>query len=76
MRPRKPIAAAAHRTKLDKVQVAVRREAAGTEADPFDEAMVAAVLGVAETMKAEAVALADVETQLGKLGRSATATGR
>ena len=70
MRPRKPIGTAAHRAKLDEVQMAVRREAEGTEADPFDDAMLAAVIGVAEAMEMEAVALADLETQLGKLARA------
>ena len=50
--------------------MAVQREAAGAEADPFDDAMLAAVLGAAEVMKMETVALADLETQIGKLARA------
>ena len=69
---RKTIDAAGTRARLGDIQVAVRREADGAEADPFDEAMIAAVLGAAEAMKAEAVALAGLGTQLGKLGREAT----
>ncbi len=65
----KTIDAAAHRAKLDDLQVAIRREANGAEADPFDEAMIAAVLGVAEMMKAESVTLAAVEVRQGKLAR-------
>ncbi len=45
----------------------VRRKAESAEADPFDEAMIAAVLGVAEMMKAEADALAAVAVRQGKL---------
>ena len=47
----------------------MRREAEGAEADPFDDALVAAVLGAAETMKAEVAALAEVEARLGRLAR-------
>ena len=68
---RKAIDAAGTRAQLGDLQVAVRREANGAEADPFDEAMIAAVLGVAEMMKAETVALADLEAQFGKLARNA-----
>ena len=57
--------------RLGDLQVALRHEADGAEADPFDEAMIAAVLGVAEMMKAETVALADLEAQFGKLARNA-----
>ena len=68
---RKTINAAGTRAKLDELQAAVRREAAGTEADPFDEAMMAAVLGLAEAMETEADALAEIEARLGKLVRRA-----
>ncbi len=71
MRPRKPIRAAAHRAKLDELQAAIRREADAAEADPFDEAMVAAVVGLADALKAEADALAEIEARLGKLERRA-----
>ena len=69
LRSRKTIDAAGTRARLGDMQVAVRREADGAEADPFDEAMIAAVLGVAEMMKAEADALAAVAVRQGKLAR-------
>ena len=69
LRPRKTIDPEATRTRLDDLGSALRREAEGAEADPFDEAMVAAVLGAAEAMKAEAAALSEVEGRLGKLAR-------
>ncbi len=69
LRSRKTIDADGTRAQLGDLQVAVRREANGAEADPFDEAMIAAVLGVAEAMKAEAEALAAVAVRQGKLAR-------
>ncbi len=69
MRPRIPVGTAPHRAKLYDIVAAVRREADGAEADPFDEAMIAAVLGAAEAMKAEADALAAVAVRQGKLAR-------
>ena len=71
LRSRKTIDAAGTHTRLGNLQVAVRREADSAEADPFDEAMIAAVLGAAEALKAETVALADLEAQFGKLARNA-----
>ena len=69
MTQRKTIDPKATRIRLDEIGAAVRREAESAEADPFDEAMVAAVLGVAEAMKGEAAALSEVEDHLGKLVR-------
>ena len=67
LRSRKTTNAAGTRTKLDELAAEVRREAEGAEADPFDEAMVAAVAGVAEAMKVQADALVEIETRLGRL---------
>ena len=69
LRPRKTIDAAGTRARLDELQTIVRREAEGAEADPFDDAMVAAVAGAAEAMKAGADALAEAEARIGKLAR-------
>ena len=69
LRSRKTIDVAYTHTQLGALQAAVRREAESAEADPFDEAMIAAVLGVAEMMKAEADALAAVAVRQGKLAR-------
>ncbi len=71
LRSRMIIDAAGTRARLDELQAAVRREADAAEADPFDEAMVAAVLGVADVMKAEADALAEIEARMGKMERRA-----
>ncbi len=71
LRSRKTIDADGTRAQLGDLQVAVRREADSAEADPFDEAMIAAVLGAAEALKAETVALADLEALFGKLARNA-----
>ena len=70
MRPRKPIGAAAHRAKLDELQAAIRREADAAEADAFDDAMVAAVVGLADAMKAEADAFAEIEVRLARITRT------
>ncbi len=69
LKPRKTIDAGATRAKLDDLADAVRREAGRAEADPFDDAMLAAVTGIAEAMKAEAEALAEIEAWIGKLTR-------
>ena len=69
LRSRKTIDADGIRAQLGDLQVAVRREANGAEADPFDEAMIAAVLGAAEALKAAADALAAVAVRQGKLAR-------
>ncbi len=69
LRPRKTIDAGANRAKLDDFMVAVQREAEGAESDPFDDAMVTAVVGIEEATKAEAGALADLEARLGRLAR-------
>ena len=63
LRSRKTIDAAGTRAKLDDVVVTLRREADAAEADPFDEAMVAAVVGLADALKAEADALAEIEAR-------------
>ena len=69
LRPKKTIDPEATRISLDEIGAAVRREAESAEADPFDEAMVAGVLGTIEAMKAEAAALNKLEDRLGKLVR-------
>lgn len=56
-------------TSLDSLIAAIQREAEGAEADPFDEAMVAAVAGAAEAMRAEASDLDALHRRLLKLSR-------
>ncbi len=63
--------AASTRAKLDRFAAAVRREAEGAEADPFDSAMAAALDGSAEVLKAEADAFAELKARLGRLARRA-----
>ena len=69
LRSRKTIDAAGTRARLDDVVVTLRREADAAEADPFDEAMIAAVLGLAEAMQTEADALAELEVRLARITR-------
>lgn len=69
LRSRKTIGAGATLARLDDLAAHVRREAEGAEADPFDDAMLAAVAGLAEAMKAEASALAELEAGLQKADR-------
>ena len=71
LKSRKTIDAAGTQATLDDVVVTLRREADAAEADPFDQAMIAAVLGAAEALKAAADALAELEMHLGKLARNA-----
>ena len=71
LRPRKTIDAVTTCAKLDELQAAVRREVDRAEADPFDDAIVAAVAGLVDAMKSEADALAEVEARLGKATRRA-----
>lgn len=71
LRSRTTINAAGTRARLDALHATIQREAEGAEADPFDDAMLAAVAGVVEALKAEADALAEVEARLGKVARKA-----
>ncbi len=71
MRRRKTIDTTYTRAKLGELQAAVHRERNAAEADPFDEAMVAAVVGLADAMKAEADALAEIDGRLGRMARRA-----
>ncbi len=70
-RPRTAIDADNTPRRLDCLTAAAHREAEGAEADPFDDAMMAALASVAEALKAEADALAELEARLGKLAQRA-----
>ncbi len=65
LKPRKTIDAGATRAKLDDLVGAVRREVEDVESGPSDDAMLAAVVGIAEALKAEA----ELEARLGRLAR-------
>ena len=69
LRPRKTIDAAATAARLDGLQAAVRSEEEGVEMDPFDDAMVTAVLGAAEALETGTVTLAEIEARVEKLAR-------
>ena len=71
LRPRKTIDAKSTARTLDDLADALRREAEQSELDPYDEALLGAVLGLMEATKAQAVAVAGVEGQLGKVARRA-----
>lgn len=62
---------ATHHMKLGDLVSRLRIEGALTQADPFDDAMVAAVTGVAVALAAEADALKKLEARLGRLARRA-----
>ena len=70
LRPRKTADAAGRRARLDDLVAALQREALASDHDPFDDAMVAAVVGLAEAMKAETDAFANAQARLGRLVRS------
>lgn len=69
--PRTP--AAAETKKLKDLAAAVQHEADGTETDPFDRALVAGVVGLAERLEAES---ADVKALRGRMVRLARQTSR
>ena len=69
LRPRKTVDAAGRRARLDDLVATLGKEVDSSEPDPFDDAMVAAVNGLAEAMKAEMDALADAEARLGRVAR-------
>ena len=75
LRPRKTIDDADTRARLDGLQDAVRREAEGAEADPFDAAMVAAVTGALDALKAEAGVLAEAEAWMARTSKKVTRSG-
>ncbi len=70
-RSRTIVDAADTSARLDRLAAAVKSEADGAESDPFDDAMVAAVVGIAEAMQADGTALAELEARLGRLARRA-----
>ena len=67
MIPRTP--ASVQVPKIDGLAAAVRHEAQDAEADPFDDAMVAGVAGLAETMRAESVELVALRGLMVRLAR-------
>ena len=72
LRSRKMLDAAGTRAKLDELVANLRRQALASDHDPFDDAMVAAVIGAADAMKAETDALAHTEARLDRLARKRT----
>ena len=71
LRPRKTIDAKSTARTLDELAGALRREAEQPELDPYDDALLAAVLGLLEATKAQAAAVAGAEARLGKVARRA-----
>ena len=71
LRPRTTTDTADTYAKLDDTVSRLRIEGALAEADPFDDAMTAAVAGAAEALKSEAGALADLDARFGRLARRA-----
>ena len=71
LRPRRTIDAKSTARKLDDLAGELRREAEQSELDPYDEALLAAVLGLIEAMKTQAAAVAGAEARLCKVARRA-----
>lgn len=69
LRARKTIDAASTRARLDELQATIGREVEGAEADPFDDAMLAAVFGAAEAIKGEADVLEEARKRIARLAR-------
>ena len=67
--PRRSPDLAADHARLDDLVATLRREVAGAEVDPFDDAMVAAVAGLAEVTAQQAQAMADLERRMRRLIR-------
>ena len=65
--------AAAETKKLKDLAAAVQHRANGTETDPFDRALVAGVVGLAERLQAES---ADLEALRSRMVRLARQTAR
>ncbi|MGI3902343.1 MAG: hypothetical protein ACRYGP_02795 [Janthinobacterium lividum] len=65
----KPLDAASERLRLDELTAALRRETETADADPFDDALVAAVVGAADAMKAEGAAMEAVRKRIVRLAR-------
>ncbi|MGI3899784.1 MAG: hypothetical protein ACRYGP_17630 [Janthinobacterium lividum] len=65
----KPLDVSSELLSLDGLMATLRHEVGKADADPFDNALVAAVVGAADAMKAESVALAEMKKRLGKTER-------
>ena len=70
LRPRKTADAARISLKLIELQAALQREAVNAESDPFDDALVAAVAGLVETMKVEGAAMEEARKRIVRLARA------
>ena len=55
---------------LDGLMASLRNETEKADADPFDDALVAAVVGVADAMKAEGAALEAARKRINSLAKS------
>ncbi len=55
--------------KLEGLAATVKREVEGAEADPFDDAMMAGVLGLTEAMRAESTELEVLRGRMVRLAR-------
>ena len=60
---------AAETKKLKGIAAAIRHEADGTETDPFDHALVAGVVGLAERLQAESADLEALRSRMVRLAR-------
>ena len=65
----KPLDVSSELLSLDGLVAALRHETEKADADPFDDALVAAVVGAAEAMKAEGAALEAARKRIVRLAR-------
>ena len=65
----KPLDVASELSKLDDLMASLRQETEKADADPFDDALVATVLGAADAMKAEAAAFEEARKRIVRLAR-------
>ena len=65
----KPLNVASELLRLDDLMASLRTEFANADADPFDDALVAAVVGAADAMKVEGAALDAARKRITRLAR-------
>ena len=65
----KSIDAALELLRLDSLMASLQHEVGKSDADPFDDALVAAVVGAADAMKAEGAAMEEARKRIVRLSR-------
>jgi hypothetical protein len=65
----KPLDLSTDLLRLDGLMASLRHETEKADADPFDDALVAAVVGAADAMKAEGAAMEEARKRIVRLAR-------